>query len=375
MKKILLGTAAVMGAAVTAQAGGLDRSGQDIGIIFESGNRLELSYGNVRPDLTGRDFLGNNVDNVAKSFGNASAGLRYELSPKVSVAVVVDEPYGSDVFYEGDPATTMFGGTTAIVDSFAVTALARYKFNDSFSLHGGMRYQELSASVDLRGLAYGGLNGYRAEFDKDGAVGFVVGAAFERPEIGMRVALTYNSKITHDLATRESMSGTLISQGTTEIVTPETLNLEAQTGIAADTLLFGSIRYARHEDTQVSPTFFDASVDPTLSGSSITDIENTTDIEIGIGRRFSDKFAAQVAIGYLASSSDSLVSPLTPTNGSRYISVGGSYVLNESVTLSGGVRYTKFGDAYAATGTPDVARAQFNDNSAVSAGFKVAYTF
>ncbi|MBB3994531.1 long-subunit fatty acid transport protein [Sulfitobacter undariae] len=375
MKKILLGTAAVIGTAVTAQAGGLDRSGQDIGIIFESGNRLELSYGNARPDLTGRDFLGNNVDNVAKSFGNTSAGLRYELSPKVSVAVVVDEPYGSDIVYEGNPASTMLGGTTATVDSFAVTALARYKFNDSFSLHGGMRYQELSASVDLRGLAYGGLSGYRAEFDKDGAVGFVVGAAFERPEIGMRVALTYNSKITHDLATRESMNGTLISQGTTEIVTPETLNLEAQTGIAADTLLFGSIRYARHEDTQVSPTLFDASVDPTVSGSSITDIENTTDIEIGIGRRFSDKFAAQVAIGYLASSSDSLVSPLTPTNGSRYISVGGSYTLNESVTLSGGIRYTKFGDAYAETGTPDVARAQFNDNSAVSAGFKVAYTF
>lgn len=116
-------------------------------------------------------------------------------------------------------------------------------------------------------------------------------------------------------------------------------------------------------------------MDPTGSGSSITDIEDSTDYEIGIGRRFNDKFAGQIAIGLQTGGSDTLVSPLAPTDGARYLSVGGSYQINDAITLSGGVRYTRFGDAQAETGTPDTARADFNDNSAVSAGFKISYSF
>ena len=380
MKPSLIATAAIFGSALAAQAGGLDRSGQDIGILFEAGNRLELTFGGARPSLDGVENgstgTTNTIGNIGETFGTLGAGLRYEVSPALALAVVVDQPYGSDIVYPGSPTGSALGGTTATVDTYAITALARYKFNDAFSMHGGLRYQEIAASVDLRGLAYGGLNGYRGEFDSDGAMGYVIGAAFERPEIGLRVALTYNSEITHDLPTRETLNGTPIAPpGVTEVSTPEALNLEMQTGIAADTLLFGSVRYARYSDTRVSPLAFDGAVDPTVPGSSITDIEDSTDYEIGIGRRFNDKFSGQIAVGFQSGGSDTLVSPLAPTDGAKYLSVGGSYKINDSFTLSGGVRYTRFGDAQAETGTPDTARADFNDNSAVSAGFKIAYTF
>lgn len=36
-----------------ANAGGLDRSGQSIGAIFEDGRYVELSYGHVMPSVTG----------------------------------------------------------------------------------------------------------------------------------------------------------------------------------------------------------------------------------------------------------------------------------------------------------------------------------
>lgn len=379
MKNTVLCTAALLGTAMSAQAGGLDRSGQDMGILFEAGNKFELSFGHARPSLDGVENgstgTTNAIGNVGESFNVLSGALRYEISPDLALAVIVDQPYGADVVYPGLSTASALGGTSAIVDSFAITALARYKLNDAFSVHGGLRYQEIESEVNLRGLAYGGLNGYRGEFDADGAVGYVIGAAYERPEIALRVALTYNSEISHDLATRETIGGTPVAPpSVTEVVAPESLNLEMQTGIAADTLLFGSVRYARYSDTRVAAAFFDAAVDPGTPGSSITDIEDSTDVEIGIGRRFNEKFSGSLAFGWQSKGDDSVVSPLAPTNGAVYVSLGGAYKLSDAITLSGGIRYTEFGNAQPETG-PDIVHANFNDNSAVSAGFKVSYSF
>ena len=69
--------------------------------------------------------------------------------------------------------------------------------------------------------------------------------------------------------------------------------------------------------------------------------------------------------------SDSLVSPLAPTNGQTAISVGGRYKVTEKIDISGGVRYTWLGDALPETGTPDTPRGNFQDNNAVSVGLKV----
>lgn len=375
-----LAAAVLLGSTSISSAGGLDRSGQDIGILFESDNRFELSFGVASPSLDGVENgstgTTNTIGNVAENFNILGAGLLYQVNPQFSVALIVDEPYGSDIRYPGAPDASALGGTSAVVDSFAITALGRYKFNDAFSLHGGLRYQEIEGDVTLSGLAFGPLNGFRAELEADGAIGYVVGAAFERPEIGLRVALTYNSEITHDLATRETINGTPVSApGVTEVTAPESLNLEVQTGIAANTLLFGSVRYARYSDTLVSPAFFDANVEPDTAGSSLTDIEDSTDYEIGIGRRFSDKLSGSIAFGFESGDDGNLVSPLAPRDGARYVSLGAAYTLTPDITLSGGIRYTRFGDAQPETGTPDVARANFDDNSAISAGIKIAYSF
>ena len=82
-----------------------------------------------------------------------------------------------------------------------------------------------------------------------------------------------------------------------------------------------------------------------------------------------------MALGYQSDGEDDLVSPLAPTNGATYITLGAQYNVNEKVTISGGVRYTDLGDARPETGTPDVARGNFTGNSAISAGFKISYKF
>ncbi len=373
MKRFILATTALTASAFAAQAGGLDRSNQDIGIIFESGNRFELSFGSANPSVDGGDArtLGGATGNVTGGFNVISGALRYELNDQWSFALIVDEPFGSDINYPAIPTSTSFGGTKASVDSIALTALARYKFNDSFSVHGGIRYQEIEADVTLSGLGYGPLSGYRGQFEADGGVGYVIGAAFEKPEIALRVALTYQSKINHDLSTTETVSGAPVTAGPsdTRVQTPESLNLEFQSGIAKDTLVFGSIRYARYSDTIVSPAFFGSRT----GGASLTDIEDSTDYEIGIGRRFNDQWSGSIAFGYQRENGDKLVSPLSPTDGAKYVSLGAKFQASERMDISAGIRYTKLGDAQAAT--RGVGQASFANNDAISVGFKIGYNF
>lgn len=375
--RVLAATTALVASSSVAYAGGLDRSGQPIGVIFEDGNVVEFSFGFTQPSVDGTDLATTApIGNVADDFVTASVAAKYQFNDKLSFAFIIDEPYGSDVTYPGSRLTTSLGETSAVIDSTAYTALARYKFDQNWSVHGGARYQQISANITLGGGAYSGLNGYNAAFAKGGEWGYVIGAAYELPEIALRIALTYNSEITHDLDTVETnvpILGTVT--GVTEVTAPESLNLNFQTGVAANTLLFGSVRYARYSDTIVSPTGFDTVVGATTSGDSLSDLDDSVDFEVGIGRRFNDKWSGSLAIGYQSDGDDDLVSPLAPTNGTKYISLGARYNLNEKITVSGGVRYTALGDALPETGTPDVARGDFSNNSAISAGFKIAYKF
>lgn len=394
MKKYL-GTFAIVALAPAMSAAlGLDRSGSPVDLLFEDGNYAELGFGRVFPSVDGNDeavFGGQSSGNVGLNFSQADAGVKYDYNQQLSFALTFDQPYGTDVEYPdgipGEDGSLALGGTRAIVDSRAITALARYKINESFSVHGGIRYQELQADVTLGGAAYGPaalptLNGYRAQFDSDGDFGFLLGAAYERPDIALRVAMTYFSGTTHRLPTTETVQGINVSllnpalspTSTTSVDTPETLTLDFQSGIAADTLLFGSIRYARYEDTLVSPTFFDAAVDPAVNGSSLTDIDSTYALTLGVGRRFNDRLSGSVAFGY-EPSRDELVSPLAPTNGQKYVSLGLSYDVTEQMNVSGGVRYVKLGDARPETGTPDTARASFTDNDVVAVGLRVGFSF
>ena len=372
MKTGVIALAAFAASAVSAQAVGLDRSGQPIGILFETGNHVELSFGFTNPGVDGTDLATTaTIENVADQYLTWAGGIKYQLNDKLSFALSIDEPYGSDVTYPGNPAFTSLGGTSAVVDSHAFSALARYKFSDNWSVHGGLRYQEISANIALGGGAYGPLSGYNASFSSDGDVGYALGAAYEIPAIALRVALTYNSSTTHSLATVETGitgAGTVVSQ--TEVDTPESLNLAFQTGIAANTLLFGNIRYARYSQTVVAPVgFFGA------SGSALSDLDDGYDFAIGFGRRFNEKWSGSVSVGFTTVGDDNLVSPLSPSNGSRFLSVGAKYDVNDAFAISGGVRYTMLGDAFPETGTPDEPRGEFSENDAISVGFKLAYKF
>jgi long-chain fatty acid transport protein len=157
MKTIWTTGMALLLTTTTAGAVGLDRSNQDVTAIFETGNYAELSFGYVMPTATGTD-LGSGLayDDVAGDFLQFGSSLKMDYGPSTSFALIVDQPFGADIFYPDDPTTPLLEGTFATLNSVAFTAVGRYKFNDVFSLHGGVRAETLDAEITLSGLAYGG---------------------------------------------------------------------------------------------------------------------------------------------------------------------------------------------------------------------------
>ncbi|EPX76200.1 OmpP1/FadL family transporter [Salipiger mucosus] len=382
MKTAVTGGALAVLSATGLQAGGIERMPQSAMILYETGTHLEFSLGRGITSVTGENgplYPPQDLDDVSGDFWLPAIAFKTDLTDRLAMAVTYDRPFGADVAYED--GNIPFGGTTADAATDALTALLKYRINDNFSAFGGLRYQKAQGDIHLRGAAYGPVSGYDISLDTDYELGYVAGVAYERPDIALRVALTYNSAISHDMDTTES--GPLIDpdgpgplpampllngSSTTEVTTPESWNLEFQTGIAQDTLLFGSIRHVKHSQFKV-----DADRIVAVTGAGLIDLDDTTAYKIGLGRQLTDRFAGSVAVTY-EPGGDELLSPLSPTTGYTQLTVGGAYDVTESMTVSGGVSYTRLGDGKPFT-APGIAQAEFSDNSAVGFGLKVAMKF
>jgi long-chain fatty acid transport protein len=371
MGRITLAAALVAASAGAAAAGGVDRSGQGISPLFEKGSYAELSFGYVDPELSGNDLAiygGAASGDAADPYGNLGFAYKRDLGDKLSMAVIVERPWGADLLYPAG-RSIMLGNTKAYATSAAASLFLRYKFSDRFSLHGGLRAQQTRGFVHLQGLAYGGLSGYSVDLARNISVGYAIGAAYEVPDIALRVAITYNSAIEHDFDTVESVSGATVATGTTKVKTPRSVNLDFQTGIAKDTLLFGSVRWVKWSEFRVDPTFLVGA-----TGTGLINIDDTVTYSLGLGRKFTDTWSGAITVLYEPKVGDDLVSPLAPSNGKLGLTLAGIYT-RDKMKITVGVNYTRLGDAMPETGTPDVGRADFKGNRALGIGVKVGFTF
>ncbi|MFZ5963764.1 outer membrane protein transport protein [Thalassococcus sp. BH17M4-6] len=427
MNRILLGASALALAAGAASAGGLDRSGQSVMSIFDADNTGSVSFGLVTPSVTGSDAAGNDYD-VGDTYSQFGMSFTNQVNDRLNYTLILDQPYGANVSYENNPATSALGGTGADLRSNGLTFVGRYAFSERFSVFGGLRAERVSADVQLNGVAYaqaistaavagtfnsglpagapalstdtlgaalggsaaaagaidgtygagttaalGGAvtgqigsfftnGGYDFEMEEDYGLGYVIGAAYEIPEIALRFAVTYSPEIDHTADTTENIFG-LIVQDEVDYVTPQSLNVEFQTGIAEGTLLTASYRWTEFSAVDVIPTAL---------GSDLVNLDDSERYTLGIGRQFSDALAGSLTLTYEPEGNGATVSPLGPTDGLFGVTVGMRYV-DGPFNISGGLNYSWVGDADA--GVAGRAVTSFEDNHVVGIGFKAQMVF
>ncbi|TCL09302.1 long-subunit fatty acid transport protein [Shimia isoporae] len=356
MRNTLLGAATLSLASGAALAGGLDRSGQGINLIFEEGQVLQFAYSYADPSLSGT-YFGIDSGDIGKGYGLPQLGFKTALSDTLDFALIYDQPFGAHVEYAPTyplsvPAIPGIGlpdQLRADASTQALTAILRHKFDTGFSLYGGLRVQRAQAEVDIPALAY------TMNSDKATDLGYLVGAAWEKPEIAARISLTYNSAIKQSLTLNEGgATGTHIS----EIETPQSLNLDFQTGVAANTLVFGSVRWVDWSEFSLSSPNY-------LGGTIVSFANDSITYNLGVGHRFSDAFSGAISLGY-EKSNGGTVSDLGPSDGYFSVGIGGTYTVDKA-QISFGIRRILMGDAVTNAG------AIFEDNNAWAAGIQVTY--
>jgi len=355
-----LATGLVALAASPALAGGIERNPQSMAILFEQGNYAEFGVTYARPRVSGELFGpgGPASGNIARRFTTGSFAFKGDVNEQLSYALILDQPFGADTLYP--TRGTPLDGAAGKIDNTTLTGVLRYSFDGGFSAYAGLRSSWTAGRVALPG--------YNMSTDRDQAFGYLLGVAYEMPEIALRVALTYNSRIKHkfDALEQVAVPGVGIvpfeSNFTTNI--PASVNLEFQTGIAENTLAFGSVRWVNWKDFDILPPVYQS--DPARP-PLVAYQKNSVTYTLGVGRRFTENWAGSISVSHDTGNGNP-TSNLGPLGKRNSIGVGASYTL-DAMTISAGVQYSRIGSA-----TTNI-NSRFGSNSVLGGGIRIGYRF
>ncbi|MDQ6437917.1 OmpP1/FadL family transporter [Mesorhizobium sp. LHD-90] len=357
----LIGASFLSTVAGTAMAGGLERGGYNIDLLFDPSRfAAEATATYVMPDRK----LDNVVDvNPANGIGSngigggATDGVRDtedywvpRIGVKFGAVDAVDcmfdysQPWGA----HSNPGADWMGANSNIetkINSDNYAATCSYKMQagkGQFRVIGGVFYQEVdgfkvrSVAPDI---AVPGNGQGRLELAGNG-VGWRIGAAYEIPEIALRASLVYNSEVnlgditgTLDLSQVNPLLASPVPVVGQQAM-PASVELKLQTGIAPGWLAFGSVKWVDWSQLQVVPF---ACVNPTpglcAQGQEITSLEllyrDGWTVQGGVGHSFNEQWSGAVSLTW-----DRGTSTTVGTQSDTWtLSAGAAYTPNQNVEV------------------------------------------
>jgi long-chain fatty acid transport protein len=367
MNKSLISATLCALSATKIYAGGMDLSRQSIAPLFEQGTYLELSAYSLEPKVSGKltdSIQSGNVANRHYFFGGA---YKQDVSNSTSMAIIIDQPFGADIHY---PSSTTYplSGTRASVDTLAISGIIRYKIKTPFSVYGGLRNVTSRGDVTVHQRSNNLL--YTMTTDTQNDWGYLLGAAYDIPEIAFRASLTYHSAIKVDFESKENLASSSFAKETSfNVDMPKSINFDFQTGITQSTLLMFSARWVEWKNTKITPELFTQFVN---AGNNLVGFrENTITYSLGLGQTLTDTLTGLLSISY-EKPSENLVSNLSPTDGFTSLTAGLKYQATQHTAITTGVSYTWIGEAKANLAGNEVT---FEDNHSVNVGIKLSHHF
>ncbi len=377
-----------------AFAAALDRSGQSIAAFLQPGNYFEAGISVLDPSVSGRStplapgLPSQDTGDMASDYYFPAAALKLQLTDNFSFGLLYDQPFGADAEYNTPNLnfTDATGGTSAEVTTENLTFLFGFQPNQNWNFYAGPVIQTAEGEVSLRGLAYGGptaFGSYDATMKKDTELGWIAGLAYQIPEIALKASLTYRSEVEHELQATETVaygatnlaSNPVFTPGKTSVTTPQSVNLDFQTGVMADTVAFANVRWVNWEDFSIRPNYFGQAADARgLVGANLVDYsDDQISATLGVGRKFNEKWAGNVSVGWDSGAGDP-VTTLGPTEGYWNVGLGLQFSPATNYFIAGGVKYFMLGDATAKTAAVNNV-GTFEDNDAWGYGLKMGYRF
>jgi long-chain fatty acid transport protein len=330
------------GAAVAnaAFAGGLERGGYDIDLLFDKSRyAAEAGVTYVMPD---RKL--SNVKDVDPSNGNLGAapfnrptsvdytsnyavpylGAKIGVNDNVDCLLDYSEPFG----VRSNPGLNWAGANFDVetdIKTHNYGATCSYKFDagkGQLRLIGGAFFQEVDGFKErlvapITGAAAALYNGTGTLNLSDQAWGWRAGVAYEIPEYAFRTSLVYNSQVDYD-----GLSGTVDLTNVPKAVNPknpylgvvtpvygsatapDSLELKLQSGISPDWLVFGSVKWTNWSTLQ-SIAFCPTATRGRLACDSSSPAKLTSldllykdgwNLTGGIGHQFTEQWSAALSL-------------------------------------------------------------------------------
>ena len=355
-----------------ANAEGLERVNIDPSFMFTEGSAAEIGFGNVSPSLpavkgTGSAFTFQSGLDVGTSFSVLTGSIKTEMGDSFDLGLFYTTQ-GNGVGLDYGTITGLEGNITIKADLEIPTlaAIGKYQINDAMSVFVGAKQTTVKSGATLKlGMdSNSNLNPdvtSHWELSKKSGIGAIYGAAYEMPEIALRVILTVEDDI--DLNIAATAKGGLADTGTATASIGDAISLNFQTGIAEDTLLFGNIRRSSWADNQVKVPVLVAGL------TQVSSFSDGDSYSLGIGRKINEDLSVSIS-GFYDGSSGGTISELAPTGATRTLSLGGKYSIADNADLSIGGSYSKRGDALTSN-----YRASLTDSKVISLGAKLAFSF
>ena len=384
---------AVLAGSGMAVAGGIEFDRLPMSMMFETGNYVSLAYRSTSIDASDNVYSPNGSMYLTTS--TITPSFKYQINDKIFVGLTRYQSANVNLSYvgKGGPFTNVtFNQLNAGLASVALpepslklqahttALLAGYNINDSISVLAGLKRTEAEASGNIIANPYGD---FVAGKGTDNS--YVVGASFSKPEIALRVTGYYESRvdISHPMSATGNVSGYNLSAGAgtfanTTSALPHSMTIDFQTGIAANTLLYGSIKRALWSGAHIF--MYDglttASTGTFTMAKKTTHTTSTT-LNLGLGRKLTDEWAVSASLNYEKGTAAAGTSLLSTTNGQKGITLGGKYTSGQ-MTVTGGVNYTQLGDKDVSNIGPYAgkpAAGNFTNSSSTTIGLKVGYNF
>jgi long-chain fatty acid transport protein len=330
---LLAAGCALVGMAGAAFAGGYDRGGITLDLLFdESPYAAETAVTYITPDrklenvrrLDGSGATTAAVD-VEGNYAVPRLGFKANVFGPVDCLATYTQPYGADADYginnAYSPTAVKFKIDT---NDYGLTCSYKFQAGRGFArIIGGVSYQEVDAVQSrqtLQTFAIPGVGVFHNPglgiFDlSDETASWRLGASYEIPENAFRASLVYSAKYDYSgLAGTVDTTGFAVgptgpSQGaflgvfpvTASSEIPQALDFRVQSGIAPGWLAFGSIRWQEWSKLQLIP--INGVISPVSGRVSTTTsfdpfYQDGWTINAGVGHSFTDKLSGAFSIGW-----------------------------------------------------------------------------
>ena len=366
--------AAALGLAATAgiaEGAALERAvPQVVRLLYEDGTYGEVGLSFIDPHQSGEGAvlptpLGplavpGNTGDLFQSQTNYFGAIKGDIGERLSYVLAFDQPHGVATQYgQGSfPSPQLsYAGTMGRLHAYQLTGVLAYDVTERIKLYAGLRAERLDAKAAVPFVA-----DYYVRAEKNWGYGYLVGAAYSRPEIALRVGLTYSSAIRHDLdATETSLVGSDDEGFAVDM--PQSVQLDLQTGVAPKTLVFGSVRWVNWADFEIAPPMY-----VQLSGAPLVEYQDDWwTYTLGVGRQLTDSLAGSLFVSWEPSVGGTMTT-LGPVDGRTTGTAALSYDYGQ-FNFTGALTYGVLGD------TSNRLQTEFDDGRIWGATLRVGYSF